>query len=156
MATSSVKIDSSGNSITFWLKHIGSIDVVQASTTSSFPGTWSVPVNVSSLLVSARIPSLASNLNGDAVLGWVSTIAPNISNIFVSIRPISTGIWSAPFQLVNVGSTKSLVTISLNETGQITAQWVAYTDGTFTTAAIYAATATVASGTWSAVQRVSL
>lgn len=155
MANSSAFIDTNGNSVAFWLKHIGANDVVQVSTTAVFGGTWSAPINISNPAVTSKLPSMGANINGDIVLGWAEPVGVAIANIFVSIRPISTGIWSPPFQLVNAGSIKSPVKISVNEAGQIITQWTAYTDLTLAASAIYVASATVATGIWSAVSRVS-
>lgn len=153
---SSAFVDKNGKMVTLWLKNIAGIVVLQVDTTTgAFPGTWSAPVTLSNPLVNANLPSMGTNSMGDIVVSWTEPVAPGVNNQFVSIRPIATGVWSAAQQLVNAGSVKSATKLSVNDNGQIIAQWTAYTDTSLIASAIYIATATVASGVWSAVQDLS-
>lgn len=153
---SSAFVDKNGKMVTLWVKNIGGVTVVQVdNTTGAFPGTWSVPVSLSNPLVNANLPSMGNNSIGDIVISWVEPVSPGVSNQFVSIKPIATGVWSAPVRLVNTGNVKSATKISVNDNGQILAQWTAYTDTSLVSSAIYVSTSTVASGVWSVPQNLS-
>lgn len=153
---SSVHINDLGQSVTIWLKGSSGNVIVQASTTNAFETGWTSPVNLSATDKICALNSMGNNTDGDTVVTWTQPVSPGLTNLFAVIRPISTGVWSAPHQFDNDGSIESYGKISVNAAGQIVVQWTAYTDATRTASAIYCAEGDVITGTWNAVQQVSL
>lgn len=152
----SVQIDSIGYAYEIWLYSENADDsyVVQASIAPIGEKTTPTPLSGS---VSANAnPVLAINSRGDVVVLW--TVYDNLAKLVVFkavTRPASTGLWSKVSTLMSPGNALNNLKVSINDSGDIIAMWLAYTDSLNTDLAAFISTAQISDGAWSSVIQIS-
>jgi hypothetical protein len=93
----SLAIDSAGRNVAVWFSSIGGKNVIQSST-SLAGGSWSVPVNVSSLGFDSYGPKIAIDSSGRATLVWHQVNSAG-HLVIEAATSISGGDWSTPLAL---------------------------------------------------------
>jgi hypothetical protein len=123
-----IAIDPSGNAVAVW-KSLSGGDCLIQSSTLPFGGSWSLPVNVSSVGTVAIEPQVNVDQSGNAIAVW---IAPIGKDIFVqgSFLPVG-GSWSAPATLSAAGGQAFNPTVAFDSAGNAIAVWDRF-DGEYT------------------------
>ena len=115
-----VAVDPEGEATAVWLleREGGNRSVVQSATRPA-GGSWSAPVNLSSVKQDARSPQVALDPQGGATAVWEEESKGTIQS---ATRPAG-GSWSAPVNLSAVGEWAHEPQVAVDSQGNATAVW---------------------------------
>ncbi len=139
-----IAFDGAGNAFAVWArKNVGAY-VVQAAIRPAATGVWGAPQDLSYAGNDARIPQLAVNAVGDAVVTWRSDGASKV--IDASFRPAG-GAWGALQHVSVSGHDANLPRVGIDSAGNAVAVWPYYNG---TANVVQASTRSRATGLWEA------
>jgi hypothetical protein len=135
-----IAMDAHGNAVAIWLHTTSSSGGIFAADLSA-GGSWSTPVQISTVNVSAQNPVLAVNASGDAVAGWQS------ANGIIFVAERNSGVWGAPIVIAPAAFRQGSPHVALGDRGDAAAAWTGRGTALAATRA--------AGGTWSAPTTLS-
>jgi hypothetical protein len=127
----SIAIDAHGNAVAVWQRYTETLLLRRYAVESSVRfagGEWQAPVQLSSEGASAEEPTVAANPGGDALAAWQGLEgSESISIVQASVRPVSTGAWSAAatVSIPAEAEANALATLAgIDAHGNTTVSWI--------------------------------
>jgi hypothetical protein len=111
-----VGMDANGNAVAIWLLDTGTSTSIRSSYLP-VGGSWTTPVQISTLGVTARRPSLAVNASGDALAVWETASG----QILVAER--KSGAWGAPVSIAPAFYRQNAAQVALGGRGDAAIVW---------------------------------
>jgi hypothetical protein len=119
-----VAVDSEGNVVAIWSRHIGSDSaIVEGAVRPAGGDGWQAPVPLSAEGGTADQPVLAVDSRGDAIAVWERYIGGRWT-IEATVRPAGSGVWQPPVQLSGEGQTAHSPQIAINPQGDAVVVWM--------------------------------
>ena len=116
-----VAVDDQGNAVAVWVQSAGGPEIVEAATRPA-GGSWSGPVDVSSLGEDALGLKVAVNPDGDAAVVWMGLTSAGGVVIRAAGRPVG-GDWSEPAALSGLDGYAIEPDLAIDGEGAVTATW---------------------------------
>jgi hypothetical protein len=115
-------IDSNNNIVAIWIRFNGGDFIIQSSTSTDQGDSWSTPVNLSVVALSASNPQLAIDSNNNIVAIWQRSDGPD--TIIQSSTSTDQGSsWSTPVDLSEVGQDAGDPQLAIDSNNNIVAIW---------------------------------
>jgi len=112
--------DAAGDQVAVWERVAGTNEWVVEAAVRPAQGSWSTPVEVSTVAPGPRNPEVAVNSTGDAIVVWQQG-TPSGAGIKAALGDAS-GNWGAP-ETVSIGFDLSHPTVGIDSTGDAVAAW---------------------------------
>lgn len=112
--------DEEGDQVAVWERNAGPNEWVVEAAVRPALGSWSIPVEVSTVAPGPRNPDVAVNSAGDAIVVWQQG-TPSGAGIKAALGDTS-GNWGAP-ETVSIGFDLSHPTVGIDESGNAVAAW---------------------------------
>ena len=116
-----ITVDAQGNATAIWARSNGTYTIIQAST-KPFEGVWqAVPDDVSSLGLDARLPQIAVDAGGTAIVVWESSNGEG-TTILSSEKPLGAT-WTSPGTVSHCEGAAS-AQVDVSPSGYAVAAWL--------------------------------
>ena len=111
-----IGMDANGNALAIWLHTTSTNGGIFAANLPA-GSSWSTPVQISTVNVSAQNPVLAVNASGDAVAGWQT------ANGIIYVAERHSGVWSAPIIIAPAAFRQGSPHVAIGDRGDAAAAW---------------------------------
>ncbi|MCB1110291.1 MAG: hypothetical protein KDK64_04865 [Chlamydiia bacterium] len=142
-------VTDTGNAVAVWTRSDGANNRIQGAQFSIATDSWTIPVTLSSVGITASTPAICCDSSGNAVTVWVETGPGNIRSARYNA---ATGTWSAPINIALGAIAPADPQVSCDPNGNALAVWHIFSGG-FTV--IQASRFNVGTMTWSAPTTLS-
>lgn len=122
-----VAVDSAGNAVAIWERHVGGVEVVEASERPA-GGDWSAPEVLSLPGEEGEESKVAIDASGDAIAFWIAGQSSTKYLIRSAVRPPG-GEWSAPETLSEPLSEAVTPVLAVDAASEAVAAWTVFRDG---------------------------
>lgn len=129
MKSPKITLDNKGNAVAVWSRFNG-INYVIQSAILPFGGSWTTPVDISSLSDDAFSPIIKSDGSGNTIAAWIQFDGTHY--IVQTAKLPFGGNWTPPINLSSLNRDAKSISLAINDAGNAFAAWDE-TDGTSST-----------------------